>query len=394
MTPQKNEAGINQDLSQNGCMVVIADDFTGAAELAGISLQYGLSIALFLTPVAGPVADVVIICTNSRSMDKKAAQTATAETLKAVLLWKPYFIYKKIDSVFRGHVLDELKTQLEETGQDKALIVAANPSLGRTIDDGKYFIDGKKISETGFAADPEFPVHDSSVLKMLRSSGGLQIKKPADHLHGTGMILGEAVSAEDITAWAAKVDTGWALAGAGDFFTALLDKKFQRGPGQEANTVLPHLFVSGTTYDKSRAQIAQFAGLGYVAYLPALMLQNGKAVKEEWLGQACGILQKHNRAVIAIEASAKQFNLSATDICTIMAKAVKAILQRHAVKELFIEGGATAAAILEELGITKLLAVHELQRGVVRMQAGDLLITVKPGSYALPQQIKELYSSS
>jgi len=76
-----------------------------------------------------------------------------------------------------------------------------------------------------------------------------------------------------------------------------------------------------------------------------------------------------------------------------MAKAVKEIVVRENVKEIFIEGGSTAAAVLEELGITKLTPVNELIRGVVRMKAGDLFITVKPGSYQLPSEIIELYSS-
>ena len=74
-----------------------------------------------------------------------------------------------------------------------------------------------------------------------------------------------------------------------------------------------------------------------------------------------------------------------------MAKAVREILKQKTVKEIFIEGGSTAAAILQELNIKKLIPVNELQRGVVRMKVNDLFITVKPGSYELPEQIKELY---
>jgi len=75
-----------------------------------------------------------------------------------------------------------------------------------------------------------------------------------------------------------------------------------------------------------------------------------------------------------------------------MAKAVKEIVARENVKEIFIEGGSTAAAVLEELNIKKLVPVNELSRGVVRMMAGDLFITVKPGSYQLPDEIIKLYS--
>ena len=49
-------------------------------------------------------------------------------------------------------------------------------------------------------------------------------------------------------------------------------------------------------------------------------------------------------------------------------------------------------AIRSKNGITKLIPVNELSRGVVRMKAGDLFITVKPGSYRLPEEILKLYS--
>jgi uncharacterized protein YgbK (DUF1537 family) len=74
-----------------------------------------------------------------------------------------------------------------------------------------------------------------------------------------------------------------------------------------------------------------------------------------------------------------------------MAKAVKKILQREKINELFIEGGSTAGAILQEMNITTLEPVNELQRGVVRMKANDLYITMKPGSYQLPSQLVSLY---
>ena len=84
-----------------------------------------------------------------------------------------------------------------------------------------------------------------------------------------------------------------------------------------------------------------------------------------------------------------------------MARAVKKILDKENITEIFIEGGSTAASLLKELGIKKLSPVNELQPGVVRMKAFsppskglgefDLFITVKPGSYELPGEIQTLY---
>ncbi len=149
-------------------IAVIADDFTGAAELAGISLRYGLKTAIGLHEVVASDADILIVCTDSRSLSKEEAIKTTARIVTDVLKLRPVFIYKKIDSVLRGHVIDELKTQMQVAGFDKTLILPANPSLGRTISNGNYFINGKKIEETEFVNDPEFPVRSSAIRDLVR----------------------------------------------------------------------------------------------------------------------------------------------------------------------------------------------------------------------------------
>jgi uncharacterized protein YgbK (DUF1537 family) len=140
---------------------------------------------------------------------------------------KPDLIYKKIDSVLRGYVLDELKTQMELTGLNKGFIMPANPSLGRTIIAGKYFIDGKQIHETGFVDDPEFPVISSSINKIL-DDDSVKVQKHTEFLPARGIMVGEAKNENDINEWAKKLDSSWVLAGAGDFYTALLSKRYQK----------------------------------------------------------------------------------------------------------------------------------------------------------------------
>ena len=124
-------------------IVVIADDFTGAAELAGISLRYGLSVTVYLDNVVDADTDVVIISTDSRSMQKAAAVYCTAEAVETLMKYQPTLLYKKIDSVLRGYVMEELKVQMELTEKKKIFILPSNPSLGRTISDGEYFVQGK-----------------------------------------------------------------------------------------------------------------------------------------------------------------------------------------------------------------------------------------------------------
>ncbi len=372
-------------------IAVIADDFTGAAELAGISLEYGLKVELNLGEVIPIAADVLVISTDSRSLNKKNAIKTTAEVVQAVADLKPSFIYKKIDSVLRGHVMDELKIQMQLAGFNKAFILPANPSLGRTIRNGEYFVDGRNVHETAFGADPEFPIISSSIIKLL-DDDEVKVLKPDDPLPEEGVVVGEAVTMDDVTTWAKRINNTWMLAGAGDFYTAILQKQYNLQKKDDFKIQLPYLYVCGTAFDKSKSFIKKINDeLGCVAYLTNEMMKIENAEDGQWLKQISLMLKKHNKAIIAFNEINIPASASAISLRTIMAKAVKQVIERETIKELFIEGGSTAAAVLHELNIKKLTPVNELQRGVVRMKTGSMYITVKPGSYELPEQLKEFY---
>lgn len=371
-------------------IAVIADDFTGAAELAGISLRYGLNVELYTAEVVATNADVLIVSTDSRSLNKADALKRTEAALKSVLQLNPSFIYKKIDSVLRGYVIDELKVQMQLMQKSKAFILPANPSMGRTISNGNYYVQGKLISETGFASDPEFPISHSSVKVILNDD--VQVLKYADALTEHRIVVGEAENETDVQVWAGELDERFVLAGAGDFYTALLNKQFKEINQQQHELQFPFLYVCGTAYDQSVNYIKQVDKKNKtVLYISKQMIENG-INDEVWLQQCKEVLEQKQKAIIAFNSEAISTDASASDLRSIMAKAVKAVIEQNKIRELFIEGGSTATAILQELDIDHLSPVNELARGVVRMKANDLYITVKPGSYELSKEIKQLFA--
>jgi uncharacterized protein YgbK (DUF1537 family) len=88
-------------------IVVIADDFTGAAEIAGISLRYGLTVDLCTSNILPSNADVVIVSTDTRSLSLNEALLKYKKILEQLKELSPSFFYKKIDSVLRGYVGEE-----------------------------------------------------------------------------------------------------------------------------------------------------------------------------------------------------------------------------------------------------------------------------------------------
>jgi uncharacterized protein YgbK (DUF1537 family) len=71
--------------------------------------------------------------------------------------------------------------------------------------------------------------------------------------------------------------------------------------------------------------------------------------------------------------------------------AVKLVFDQLDIKELLIEGGSTASAILKQLCLYRFFPVEELATGVIRMQTDnkpELYVTLKPGSYSWPQSVQ------
>lgn len=360
-------------------IAVIADDLTGAAELAGISLRYGLKVEVFFGAEFTSNADVVIVCTDSRSLNREDAKNVTADTVEQIRQLNPSLIYKKIDSVLRGYVIDEVSVQMKLCGYEKVLIVPANPSLARIIHNGEYFVNGEPISQTGFADDPEFPVKSSRVKEMVDDA--VVVLNSREALPATGIVVGEAETGEDIRRWADVAKDDCMLVGAGDFYSAILDKYFKMVQQPPVEMKSPHLYVCGTAFKARKEYLKTLKEKqDCVSYLPA-------TIDDEWISKMDAIVRQQKKLVIAID----EADDNAATLRLSMAKAVQAILGKEEIKEVFIEGGSTAAAVLKELSIKKLSAVNELQRGVVRMKAKNLFITMKPGSYELPGDIKALY---
>ena len=371
-------------------IIVIADDITGAAELGGIALRYGLRVLLSHDVNPSSDAEVLIVYTNTRSLQKeKAVEVMTGLTRKAKEL-KPSLFYKKTDSVLRGHVLAEMEAQMEVLSLEKALLIPANPLLGRTIKKGQYFLKGQPIHEGDFATDPEFPIHSSRIEDLLgtgKTSVHVISKKEA---LPTGVSVGDAETDKDITAWTNFQHEPVLLAGAASFFAALLNTKFPIiKKHNDLKLSTPILLVSGTTYQKNVDRRKDLQHL--VSYMPSSLLSKTTIDQkniDKWANETLGILATYGNAMITIgknEDLTKEPRLLKEKLAAV----VNRIMDQTEIKELLIEGGSTAFSIIQELGLSSFTPTEELSQGVVRMKAeGEepLHLTIKPGSYDWPQE--------
>jgi D-threonate/D-erythronate kinase len=89
-------------------VIVIADDLSGAAELAGIAFARGCTAEVQREFDPTSNAEVIAVDTDSRHLAPEAAAKQLEQVARAVIAAKPAWIYKKVDSVLRGNVRVEV----------------------------------------------------------------------------------------------------------------------------------------------------------------------------------------------------------------------------------------------------------------------------------------------
>jgi D-threonate/D-erythronate kinase len=382
-------------------IVVVADDFTGAAELGGIGLRYNLKVEVNTKVNLQSTADLLVIATDTRSMPKHEAILETERVMDEVAKLNPDLLFKKTDSVLRGYVAEELSVIMKRMGTSAALLLPANPHFGRTIIDGEYFINAQALHQTNFANDPEFPAGTSSVIGLLEGKGiDIHSQKHTDVLKTKGIIIGDTANADDLKAWAAAANNSMVLAGSAGFFTALLDK-LVKPQVKEAVTAREFkqsmLIISGTAFKNSANAIKKLKQQGEpVSYMPTdIVRAESFEIKkyQAWSLEIAAYITTFGKAIIAIDpADTQGISDQASILRDKTAIVTSMVFKQTPVSELLIEGGSTASAVFKHLGILKMQPVQELAPGVVRMKVDNdpgLYITIKPGSYAWPAIIKQ-----
>ena len=348
-------------------MIVIADDITGAAEIAGIAFNTGQQVRLLCADGA-VCCDMVatnrttVIATDTRSMTEAEAVAETRRIASSFLTsHSSFLIYKKTDSALRGHVVAELTTLMQATGYQRAVYLPANPSKGRTIRNGIYYIKGVPIAKTDFSFDPEFPARTSSLPERFPEA------------EARGIVMPDAESEEDIRRIVAQYDDGQTLfAGAADLFTCLVGSGTLSSPPTAPSPSGSALILCGSTQSKPLELGIDIAPMPQEIYDGAddLSLWNVNAYQEK------------GSLILTIPHTHRTGKAVAVHLRHTMAEMARRLVATHRPEQLIIEGGATAWATLQALGWTSFEMVRQLAPGVVQMQADcGTLVTLKPGSY-------------
>ena len=376
--------------------------------------------------------------TDSRSC--APAEAARRATAAAKLLRKAgaKWIYKKVDSVLRGNVLAEIEAIMREMerrspdpragntrvhfqagreiGAPRVLLHPANPSLGRTIRNGKYFVFGKPIHKTEFARDPAHPRWTADVRALLNGKAAklIRVCKPRDPLPDGEVVICEATSPRDVRLWAERANSATLLAGGAEFFAALLASRgartsFSARNGKHTGKLKARadstvrapqpqeLFVCGSTSESSKRFISAARRAGTTIFsLPgelACGAEFTRAATKAISEQAAAAFEPGSRVILQTGLRTVRQATVARKLSGHLTQLAEAVLKRARISHVYAEGGATAVELVRRMKWTRLKVLREVAPGVATLLVDgrkSLLLTIKPGSYIWPEEIQKV----
>jgi uncharacterized protein YgbK (DUF1537 family) len=154
----------------------VADDFTGATDLATTLRSRGMTAAVVIEDrevSAERLAslDAVVVALKSRTAPVDSAVADSLRALDRVIAWgaeRVYFKYcSTFDSTDRGNIGPVLDAFRGRLGVDRTVVVPAFPANGRTVEAGSLYVNGELLENSPMRHHPLTPMTKSRLLDIL-----------------------------------------------------------------------------------------------------------------------------------------------------------------------------------------------------------------------------------
>ncbi len=401
-----------------GC---IADDFTGATDLAGLLARSGARVNLRIgIPEAAPfdTADFEVIALKSRT---EPVADAVAQT-KSALAWlrqtgASRFFWKycsTFDSTPEGNIGPVAEALMAELGCAQTIYCPAFPENGRAIFMGNLFVGELPLAESPMKDHPLTPMRDSNLMRLLSPqvtkpvglANRLVVEKGADALRdrlaaldadGVAHVVVDAVSDSDLVV-IARACSDMTLMTGGSAVAMPLPELFrkqgllsaaQSGGGHVAPTG-GEIVLSGSCSAMTRAQVAAYLNVAQGFRLDPLDLaENGPGKVLDWLGAQKGDGPKIIYATAepdAVRAAQDVLGRDRAGAVVEEALAACAVAARDAgARRFVVAGGETSGAVTKALQVDQLQVGREIAPGVpwtyTRSDGHDIALTLKSGNF-------------
>jgi uncharacterized protein YgbK (DUF1537 family) len=403
-----------------GC---IADDFTGATDLANMLVRGGMrTVQTIGIPEAGARidADAIVVALKSRTIpaDDAVRQSLDAlEWLRAQGCRQFFFKYcSTFDSTDRGNIGPVADALLDALKDDFTIACPAFPENGRTIFRGNLFVGDVLLNESGMENHPLTPMTDPNLVRVLqrqtKSKVGLirydTIAKGADAIRAridelkkdsVRLAIADAVSDADLhTLGAACRDLALITGGSGialglpeNFRAANLLAHAEHAadlPKIEGKSVV----LAGSASKATNAQVAHWRESKPAFRVDPLALSRGEPVVQN----AVEFARKHDEPALIYatsspdEVKAVQKELGVEKAGQLVEDALASIarqLRDDGVRKFVVAGGETSGAVVQALDVRSLRIGPQIDPGVPATQSiganaeESLALALKSGNF-------------
>ena len=404
-----------------GC---IADDFTGATDLANMLVRAGMrTVQTIGVPGAGDEAiaadaDAIVVALKSRTIPAAEAveqSLAALQWLRAQGCSRFFFKYcSTFDSTDGGNIGPVAEALMAELGADFTLACPAFPENGRTIFRGHLFVGDVLLNASGMEHHPLTPMRDPNLVPVLaRQSkgkvgllrydavmrGAQAARDQAQQLRADGvkLAIADAISNDDlIVLGEAFADLPLLTGGSG--LALGLPAQYRRtglitehGDAAQLPAVADSAIVlSGSCSRATNAQVAHWRASRPAFQIDPLALAEGQPVVVE----ALDFVQRHAGQTVLIYATSAPEQVAQVQKTLGVERAGKLVeealgriaraLHADGVRRFVVAGGETSGAVVQALDVRALRIGPQIDPGVPwTATTGDdpIALALKSGNF-------------
>jgi uncharacterized protein YgbK (DUF1537 family) len=378
-----------------GC---IADDFTGATDLAGVLAAQGMRTLLVVgLPIRPPPADAeaVVIALKTRTAPPREAVRESLQALEWLHDHGAQQVFFKVCSTFdstpAGNIGPVAEALMEALDARIALVTPAYPDNGRTVYMGHLFVGDQLLHESGLQHHPLTPMTDANLVRVLQAQcrrrvglvdhrvvtqgpGAVQDRLAELEAAGAGLAIADATCNDDLLQLGAAVPrlpllvggSGLALGLPANWGLLPDERAAQLPPAQGAAAI-----VAGSCSAATQRQMQHFIAQGGAA----LALDPLRMAEADLAAQALAWAEPHlpdGPVLLYSTADAAgvqrvQGRLGVEAAGALVEGTLAAIargLVRRGVGRLVVAGGETSGACVQALGVRQLRIGAAIAPGV------------------------------
>lgn len=398
-----------------GC---IADDFTGATDLAGLLARSGAEVSLRIGVPDAPAAEAAafeVIALKSRTApvnEAVAEALAALEWLRAAGAKQFFWKYcSTFDSTPQGNIGPVAEALMEALGTDQTIYCPAFPENGRSIFMGNLFVGRQPLAESPMKDHPLTPMRDSNLMRLLEpqvtrpvglvdrltvAEGVPAVRSELAALQNDDVahVIVDAVANDDLRTIAEACRDMPLLTGGSAIamplpglhgFDGVSSAKAR--PNLDAGAVV----LSGSCSAMTNRQVADYLARGKPAFRldPSELAEIGPDKALAWLAAqdiSTGPLVYATADPASVKAAQEKLGVDQAGAIVESALAACAVAARDAgAQRVVVAGGETSGAVAKALGVDRLNIGPEIAPGVpwTFSQSGghDIALALKSGNF-------------